>query len=85
MSETSWNEERLAGLLSMLRPAPRGWVEAAAELPRLRNVLDDLVARAESDAAVRAALIADLETALEGAGVEPTPRTVAELRARLQS
>ena len=84
MSVTSWSEERIAGLLSMLRPAPRGWVEAAAELPRLRSVLDDLVARAESDAAVRAAVVADLEAALEGAGVEPTPRTIAELRARLQ-
>ena len=85
MSETSWNEERIAGLLGVLRPAPRGWVEAAAELPRLRSMLDGLVARAESDAAVRATVIADLETALEDAGVEPTPRTVAELRARLQS
>jgi hypothetical protein len=85
MSNTTWNEERIAGLLSRFRPAPQGWVEAAAELPRLRSVLDDLVARAESDAAVRAQLIADLETALESAGVEPTPRTVAELRARLQS
>jgi hypothetical protein len=82
--DARWNEERLGELLGRLRPAPRGWVEAAAQLPRLRAVLDDLVARAEADAAFRAALIADLEAALEREGVEPTPRTVAELRTRLE-
>jgi hypothetical protein len=83
MSDNAWNEERLGGLLRLLRPAPRGWVEAAAELPRLRAVLDDLVERAEADAAFRATVIADLETALEREGVEPTPRLVEALRNRL--
>jgi hypothetical protein len=83
MSENAWIEERLAGLLRLLRPAPQGWVQAAAELPRLRAVLDDLVERAEADAAFRAALIADLEAALAREGVEPTPRLVAALRIRL--
>jgi hypothetical protein len=83
MSENAWNEERLAGLLRLLRPAPQGWVEAAAELPRLRAVLDDLVERAEADAAFRTALIADLEAVLAREGVEPTPRLVAALRIRL--
>ena len=83
MSENPWNEERLGVLLRLLRPAPRGWVEAAAELPRLRAVLDDLVERAETDAAFRATVIADLEAALEREGVEPTPRLVRELQTRL--
>jgi hypothetical protein len=83
MSENAWNEERLAGLLRMLKPAPQGWVEAAAELPRLRAVLDDLVERAEKDAAFRAALIADLEAVLSREGVEPTRSLVAALRIRL--
>jgi len=83
MSENAWNEERLAGLLRLLKPAPRGWVEAAAELPRLRAVLDDLVERAEADAAFRAALIADLEAALAREGVEPTPRLIEVLCTRL--
>jgi hypothetical protein len=83
MSENAWNEERLAGLLRLLRPAPQGWVEAAAQLPRLRAVLDDLVERAEADAAFRAALIADLEAALAREGVEPTPRALEALRSRL--
>lgn len=85
MSDMTWSEERIADLLSRLRPAPRGWVTAAAELPRLRTVLDDLVARAESDATIRASLIADLENALAQSGVEPTPRAVAELRSRLDA
>ena len=83
MSENPWNEERLGVLLRLLRPAPRGWVEAAAELPRLRAVLDDLVERAEADAAFRATLVADLEAALAREGVEPTPRLVRELQTRL--
>jgi len=85
MTEMTWNEERIAALLTRLRPAPQGWVEAAASLPRLRTVLDDLVARAEADAALRATVIADLETALAESGVEPTPRAVAELRSRLDA
>ena len=83
MSENAWNEERLGFLIGMLRPAPQGWVEAASQLPRLRSVLDGLVERAELDAAFRAALIADLESALQREGVEPTPRLVRELQTRL--
>ena len=83
MSANAWNEERLGELLRLLRPAPDGWVEAAAQLPRLRAVLDDLVARAESDAAFRAALVADLEAALAREGVEPTPALVRALEHRL--
>jgi hypothetical protein len=85
MSANAWNEERLGELLRLLRPAPTGWVEAASQLPRLRAVFDDLVARAEADAAFRAELIADLEAALARVGVEPTERALSELRARLSS
>jgi len=85
MSANAWNEERLGELLRLLRPAPTGWVEAASQLPRLRAVFDDLVARAEADAAFRAELIADLEAALARVGVEPTERALGELRARLSS
>jgi hypothetical protein len=78
------NEERLAELLALLKPPPTGWIEAAAELPRLAAVLGDLVARAEADAVLRAALIADLEATLAREGVEPTPRVVEELRKRFR-
>jgi hypothetical protein len=61
---TEYNEERLAELLSMLPPAPEAWVKAAQELPPVRGRLDEIVARAEEDAAYRRALIADLERAL---------------------
>jgi hypothetical protein len=83
MSESAWSEEGLGRLLGLLKPAPRGWVGAAAELPRLRGVLDELVERAETDAAFRAALIADLEAALAREGVEPTRGVLRELKLRL--
>ena len=84
MSENAWSEERVGQLLAMLKPAPQGWVEAAAQLPRLRAVLDDLVERAELDAAFRTALIADLEATLAREGIEPTRRVVRELKSRLR-
>ena len=84
MSENRWDEERLAHLISLLRPAPTGWVRAAQELPALRRGLSDIVARSEADLAYRATVIADLEAALQAEGIEPTPRNLAELRERLK-
>ena len=76
-------EERLAQLLALLPPAPRGWVEAAQELPLVRPGLDRLVARAEADARFRELLIADLEAGFAQEGVEADPATVEALRRRL--
>jgi hypothetical protein len=76
-------EERLAELLSLLPPAPRGWVAAAQELPLARPGLDRLVARAEADARFRELLIADLEAAFAQEGLEADPATVEALRRRL--
>lgn len=75
-----YTEERIAVLLRLLQPAPTGWVRAAQELPSARRTLDDIVARAEADAAFRTALISDLEQALQSAGYEPSERTLVELR-----
>jgi hypothetical protein len=80
---STYDEERLAQLIGMLPPAPDGWVQAAQELPAARRGLDQLVARAEADAAFRAAVLADLESALQAEGVEPQPRVVEKLRRRL--
>jgi len=80
---STYAEERLARLIGMLPPAPDGWVQAAQELPSARRGLDQLVARAEADAAFRAAVLADLESALQAEGVEPQPRIVEKLRRRL--
>ena len=82
---TGYDEERLAELLAALPAPPRGWVEAAQQLPRLRHEADRLVARAEADAAFRAALIDDLEAALRLEGVEPSEPVVARLRRHLSS
>jgi hypothetical protein len=52
-------------------------------LPFARRTIDEIVERAEADLAFRAALIADLESALAQAGYEPDLRVVSELRAQL--
>jgi hypothetical protein len=78
-----YDEERLGALVRVLRPAPRGWVQAAQELPGARQALDGIVERAESDLEFRAAVLADLEVALEQAGVEPDRRIVSWLEQRL--
>ena len=80
----AYDIEQLAGLLAALPPPPQGWVEAAQELPRVRVGLDDLLRRAETNADLRARLVADLESALAESGISPTPRVLAEARARLQ-
>jgi hypothetical protein len=78
-----FREERLAELLRLLPPAPRGWVEAAQELPFARPGLDRIVARAEADARFRELLVADLEAAFAQEGVDPDPALVDAVRKRL--
>jgi hypothetical protein len=76
--------ERLAALLRLLRPAPPAWVRAAQELPRGRLELEEIVVRAEADAAFRKALLRDLESGLADAGLHwDDPRLIDELRRRL--
>ena len=79
------DEERVAGLIRVLPPAPEGWVKAAQELPRARREMDEIVARAEADREFRAAVIADLETALQNAGYEIDSSLMPELRQRLSA
>ena len=80
---TRLHEERLGELIATLPPAPAAWVRAAVELPGARAAIDDLAARATADHAVRKAILADLEQALRGAGIEPRPPLLDDLRARL--
>ena len=70
-------------LLAALPPAPEGWVQAAQELPFIRPVLDEIVARAEADAAFRALVIQDLEAALEQTGHEHDPSILEALEREL--
>jgi hypothetical protein len=77
--------EQLGRLIAALPPAPTGWVRAAQELPQARRGLDDLIVRAQADANLRARLLADLESTLSEAGIEPTRPIVADARARLRS
>jgi hypothetical protein len=79
---TGYDEERIAELLRLLPAPPKGWLRAAQELPHARAEIDQIVARAEGDAAFRARIVADLETALEAEGYQATPSVVAALRLR---
>jgi hypothetical protein len=83
ITASPYAEERLGRLIGLLPPAPEGWVRAAQEIPALRALLDDIVARAEADEAFRAAVLADLEAAIAEAGYEPEPRAVEALRRRI--
>ena len=78
-----YEEERIAELLRALPPAPEGWVRAAQELPLARMGLDEIVHRAEEDAAFRARLLADLEGALAAEGVDPDRAFLEAVRERL--
>ena len=82
---TGYHEERLGQLLSLLRPAPEGWVQAATELPGARRSLDEIVSRAEQDIEFRGALVADLEAVLAREGYEPVRQLVDELRKRFRN
>jgi hypothetical protein len=80
---SGFDTQRLARLIGMLEPAPRGWVRAAQELPTARKGIDEILARAEADVAFRRTLLADLEAALLAEGFEPDRRVLDELRRRL--
>jgi hypothetical protein len=77
---SNYDAETLARLIGMLPPAPVGWVQAAQELPAAKAEIDQIVVRAQADAEFRAALLADLETALQSEGIEPEPRVVDKVR-----
>jgi hypothetical protein len=81
----NYDEEQIGRLLRLLPPAPGAWVRAAQELPAARAALDELVARAEQDAAFRRQLVADLEQAVLAAGYEPSPFVVSRLRQLLEA
>jgi hypothetical protein len=76
-------EQRIAELLAELPPAPAAWIRAAQELPRAEREIDRLATLAGGDGALHAWLLEDPAGALRRAGLEPSPRVVARLRARL--
>jgi hypothetical protein len=82
---SGYDHDKLARLIAALPAAPQAWVEAAQELPGARRGVDDIVARAEADAAYRARVVADLESALADVGIRPTQPVLDELGERLRS
>lgn len=82
---SGYDEERLAVLVRLLPPPPRGWAEAAQQLPLAREAIESVVARANTDAAFRARLAAEPEAAVEEAGFEASPSVLASIRLRLDA
>ena len=82
---SAYDHDTLGRLIAALPPAPDGWVRAAQELPAARRGIDDIVDRAVADLAYRERVIANLESALAEAGIEPSPPLVEELRERFRS
>jgi hypothetical protein len=78
-----YDEERIAELLMALPEAPEAWVLAAVRLPATRRAIEQIAALAEADAGFREQTLADLEGALQRAGVETNPAVVEHLRSRL--
>jgi len=81
----AYDHDTIGRLIAALPPAPDGWVRAAQELPVARRGIDSIVDRAVADAAYRARVVADIESALAEVGIEPTPPILEELRERFRS
>ena len=81
---TSFDEERLGDLLSALPPAPAAWVQAAKEVPLVRQRLDEIVERARADDDYRARVVANPEKALEEADVVAHSENVEIIRKQLE-
>jgi hypothetical protein len=77
------DEERLAVLLRALAPPPDDWVKAAQTLPQARREIDEIAERVAADQAFRAAVLEDLETALEQAGYDLDPRLLPVVKERI--
>lgn len=84
MSPPTFDETRIGELLAAMPPAPRAWVEAAAQLPLARREIDSIVSLAQADASFRTAVLADLEGALRDRGITPRRDAVESLRSLLQ-
>jgi hypothetical protein len=82
-SMSTYDEERLGELLSALPPAPDGLVRAAKQVPLVRERLDRIVERAETDSDYRRRVIADPEAALEEADVVAHSDAIEILRRKL--
>lgn len=84
-SETTYNEERLARLLQMLRPAPQEWIRRASELPLVAPLSDadvaELTRLLELDASFRERFDADPVAAAEAVGMRAL---AAQLRRELR-
>ena len=80
-----FSEKRLAELLRALPPPPEHWLEAARQAPRIARELDQVLRQIDSQEIDRAWQTAELERAIEAAGLTAEPELVDALRRRIDS
>lgn len=80
---TEYTDKELAGLLRALPPAPAHWVAAAKQIPRIKEQIVEVLPFLEEVAPGRAVETAELEKAIEAAGLTPEPLLIAELQRHL--
>lgn len=79
----SYSDKELADLLRALPPAPPHVVEAAAQIPRIKEQVERVLPHLGDLAGDRQAETAALEAAIEAAGLEPEPQLLEALRRQL--
>lgn len=88
MRPKSYDEERLARLLALLRAAPRAWVERAKRIPFAQRELDELERMLEADSTFRKSFDTDPVAATRAADLEDAAarleQELAELLAETQ-
>lgn len=80
---SKYTDRELAGLLRSLPPPPAHWVEAAQQIPQIKRQITEVLPFLESTAPGRAVETAELEKAIEAAGLVPEPQLVTELQRHL--
>lgn len=85
MLMSAYSEQQIAGFLRELPAPPEHWVEAARHIPRVKRQLEEVLPHLEAQASGRAVETAELERAIEAAGLEPAPELVDALRRRLET
>lgn len=79
------DELAVGRMIAGLPPAPRGWVEAAYEIPTTQAELESIIDRIERDEKFRAAIQADIAEALAEAGFTADDALVDRLRRQLSA
>ncbi len=80
-----YSEHQIASLLGELPAPPDHWIEAARHIPRVKRQLEEVLPHLGDQASGRAVETAEMERAIDAAGLEPAPELVNALRRHFES